>query len=141
MLALVQITWWHWLGFIACVLIFLALELFSICLYVLAGFARVRPKSQEAAVKNFLLSAFASGFLLYGMALTYGETGSTQLATINSFLATHASAADPVLLVGMGLMIVGLSFKMAAVYVATTWSRSATATPVTSPPAAGTSVT
>ena len=95
--------------------IFLALELFSICLYVLAGFARVRPKSQEAAVKYFLLSAFASGFLLYGMALTYGETGSTQLATINSFLATHASAADPVLLVGMGLMIVGLSFKMAAV--------------------------
>ena len=95
--------------------IFLALELFSICLYVLAGFARVRPKSQEAAVKYFLLSAFASGFLLYGMALTYGETGSTQLATIHSFLATQASATDPVLLVGMGLMIVGLSFKMAAV--------------------------
>ena len=95
--------------------IFLSLELFSICLYVLAGFARVREKSQEAAVKYFLLSAFASAFLLYGMALTYGETGSTRLSTISGFLATHADVTDPVLLIGMGLMIVGLAFKMAVV--------------------------
>jgi NADH-quinone oxidoreductase subunit N len=95
--------------------IFLALELFSICLYVLAGFARTRPRSQEAGLKYFLLSAFASAFLLYGMALVYGETGSTQLATINAFLTAHASTTDAVLLIGMGLMLVGLAFKMAAV--------------------------
>jgi len=95
--------------------IFLALELFSVCLYVLAGFARSRERSQEAALKYFLLSAFASAFLLYGMALTYGETGSTQLAQINTYLSAHANGTDPVLLIGVGLMIVGLAFKMAAV--------------------------
>lgn len=96
--------------------IFLALELFSVCLYVLAGFARTRPRSQEAALKYFLLSAFASAFLLYGMALTYGETGSTALASIATFLSNQASSrSDPVLLIGMGLMLVGLAFKMAAV--------------------------
>jgi len=95
--------------------IFLSLELFSICLYVLAGFARTRARSQEAGMKYFLLSAFASGFLLYGMALTYGETGSTRLSLINSFLAQHVGAGDPVLLIGVGLMLVGLAFKMAAV--------------------------
>ncbi len=95
--------------------IFLALELFSICLYVLAGFARARERSQEAALKYFLLSAFASGFLLYGMALMYGETGSTQLRAINVFLSNNAGGNDPVLLVGVGLVIVGLAFKMAAV--------------------------
>jgi len=95
--------------------IFLALELFSVCLYVLAGFARSRERSQEAALKYFLLSAFASGFLLYGMALMYGETGSTQLLAINTFLSSHAGGDDPVLLIGVGLVIVGLAFKMAAV--------------------------
>ena len=96
--------------------IFLALELFSICLYVLAGFARTRPRSQEAALKYFLLSAFASAFLLYGMALTYGETGSTVLSAIANYLSSQtAGHNDPVLYIGMGLMIVGLAFKMAAV--------------------------
>lgn len=95
--------------------IFLALELFSICLYVLAGFARTRARSQEAALKYFLLSAFASAFLLYGMALTYGETGSTQLSNIYTFLLNQGTRTDAVLLIGMGLMLVGLAFKMAAV--------------------------
>ncbi len=95
--------------------IFLSLELFSICLYALAGFARTRERSQEAGMKYFLLSAFASGFLLYGMALTYGETGSTRLSLINSFLSQHVGTGDPVLLIGIGLMLVGLAFKMAAV--------------------------
>jgi NADH-quinone oxidoreductase subunit N len=95
--------------------IFLALELFSICLYALAGFARTRERSQEAAVKYFLLSAFASAFLLYGMALTYGETGSTRLSTISTFLSTHSTTSDPILLIGMALMLVGLAFKMAVV--------------------------
>ncbi len=94
--------------------IFLALELFSICLYVLAGFARARDRSQEAGLKYFLLSAFASGFLLYGMALTYGETGTTRLSSISSFLSANDAVNDPILLVGIGLMLVGLAFKMAA---------------------------
>ena len=68
------------------IVIFLALELFSICLYVLAGFERTREKSLESAIKYFLLSAFASAFLLYGMALTYGATGSTMLRDIGAFL-------------------------------------------------------
>jgi NADH-quinone oxidoreductase subunit N len=95
--------------------IFLSLELFSICLYVLASFARTRPRSLEAGLKYFLLSAFASAFLLYGMAFVYGETGSTRLSVISAFLSTHADTTDAVLLIGMGLMIVGLAFKMAAV--------------------------
>src|SRR5256714_3638322 len=75
--------------------IFLALELFSICLYVLAGVARVRPKSQEAAVKYFPLSAFASGFLLYGMALTHRPAGPTPLPPLNNLLAPHPRAHAP----------------------------------------------
>jgi NADH-quinone oxidoreductase subunit N len=97
------------------IVIFLALETFSICLYVLAGFERTRERSQEAALKYFLLSAFASGFLLYGMALTYGATGSTGLPQIAAYLKAHASTNDPILIAGMALMIVGFAFKMSAV--------------------------
>ncbi len=96
------------------IVIFLALELFSICLYVLAGFERTRDKSQEAALKYFLLSAFASAFLLYGMALTYGETGSTSLPAIASFLKGHSGGTDPILFAGLALMMVGFAFKMSA---------------------------
>jgi NADH-quinone oxidoreductase subunit N len=97
------------------IIIFLALELFSICLYVLAGFERTRSKSQESAMKYFLLSAFASAFLLYGMALTYGETGSTMLPRIAAFLQAHAATSDPILIAGLALMIVGFAFKMSVV--------------------------
>jgi NADH-quinone oxidoreductase subunit N len=97
------------------IVVFLALELFSICLYVLAGFERTRDKSLEAALKYFLLSAFASAFLLYGMALTYGATGSTAFPQIASFLHSHGTGADPILITGMALMVVGLGFKMSAV--------------------------
>jgi NADH-quinone oxidoreductase subunit N len=97
------------------IVIFLALETFSIGLYVLAGFERGRPRSQEAALKYFLLSAFASGFLLYGMALVYGATGSTMLEGISSALKSGTPGDDPILLAGMGLMLVGFAFKMSAV--------------------------
>jgi len=97
------------------IVIFLALELFSICIYVLAGFERTRDRSQEAALKYFLLSAFASAFLLYGMALTYGETGSTSLPAIAAFLKGHVATGDPILYAGLALMIVGFAFKMSAV--------------------------
>jgi NADH-quinone oxidoreductase subunit N len=96
------------------IVVFLALELLSIPLYILSGIARPRLSSEEAAMKYFLLGSFASGFLLYGIALGYGATGSTHLATIVSVIG--AGQADTGLLVlGVGLIMVGLGFKVAVV--------------------------
>lgn len=95
--------------------IFVALELFSICLYVLAAFNRRRQKSQEAGLKYFLLSSFASAFLLYGMALIYGATGTTLLPVIGTYLAKGQGLDNAILLAGVGLLTVGLAFKMSAV--------------------------
>ncbi len=106
------------------VVVFLALEMLSIPLYILSGFARPRWSSEEAAMKYFLLGAFASGFLVYGIALTYGATGSTNLTAIvtaaqNGSFSTLGSGAHPVipvlLLAGAALILVGLGFKVAAV--------------------------
>ena len=97
------------------IVLFLALETFSICLYVLAGFERSRLKSQEAALKYFLLSAFASAFLLYGMALVYGATNSTMYTGIAAALKSGNPGSDPILLAGVALLVVGLTFKMSAV--------------------------
>jgi NADH-quinone oxidoreductase subunit N len=94
------------------VVVFLALELMSLCLYVLAGFFKQRLDSGEASMKYFLLGAFASSFLLYGIALTYGATGSTSFERIA--LAASGSSRDVVFLVGLGLMLVGLGFKISA---------------------------
>ncbi len=95
--------------------IFLGLELLSICLYVLAGFNRASLKSNEAGLKYFLLGAFSTGFLLYGMALTYGATGSTKIQVIYSFVAGNpAVATNPLFVIGMLLIAVGFSFKIAA---------------------------
>ena len=92
--------------------VFLALELMSICLYVLAGLFKQRLESAEASMKYFLLGAFASSFLLYGIALTYGATGTTNFARLAA--AAPASARDVVFLVGLGLMLVGFGFKISA---------------------------
>jgi NADH-quinone oxidoreductase subunit N len=95
--------------------IFLGLELLSVCLYVLAGFNRANVKSNEAGLKYFLLGAFSTGFLLYGMALTYGTTGSTKIMVIQSnVMANPAIATNPMFIVGMLLIAVGFSFKIAA---------------------------
>jgi len=100
-------------------ILFLALELLSLSLYILAGFERGRTRSQEAGFKYFLLSSFASAFLIYGMALLYGATGSTQLQVINACLhgvGCGAGAASSALLyVGIGLMVVGFAFKISVV--------------------------
>jgi NADH-quinone oxidoreductase subunit N len=88
---------------------FLGLELLSICLYVMSGLSRTRLASQEAAMKYLLLGAFAAAFFLYGIALVYGTAGSTNLAAI----ARVATSRNPLLLVGIGLLIVGLGFKAA----------------------------
>jgi NADH-quinone oxidoreductase subunit N len=96
------------------IVIFLALELLSIPLYVLAGFARPRTDSEEAAVKYFLLGAFASGFLVYGVAIVFGATGYTGLTDV--LQTVESGAANLTLLaVGAALILVGLSFKVAAV--------------------------
>jgi NADH-quinone oxidoreductase subunit N len=94
--------------------IFLAIELLSISLYVLSGFSRQEERSQEAALKYLLLGGFASGFLLFGMALVYGETGHTQLAQIRAAL-TASATVDPLLLGGVILVFIGFAFKVSAV--------------------------
>ncbi len=96
------------------IVVFLALELLSIPLYVLAAFARPEPRSEEAGLKYFLLGAFASGFLVYGIALVYGATGTTSLSGIVT--AVQAGLQFPIyMLLGAGLILVGLGFKVAAV--------------------------
>jgi NADH-quinone oxidoreductase subunit N len=93
-------------------LLFLALEVLSLALYVLAGFARRDDRSQESALKYFLLGAFSSAFLLYGIALAYGATGATGLGAISRV----AAAADPRLMfAAMALLAIGFGFKVAAV--------------------------
>ncbi|HXJ84909.1 MAG TPA: NADH-quinone oxidoreductase subunit N [Candidatus Methylomirabilis sp.] len=96
------------------IVIFLALETMSLALYVLAGFFRVRIEAGEASMKYFLLGAFASGFFLYGIALVFGATGSTNLARIATAIAGGASR-DPLLAIGAGLLVVGFGFKISSV--------------------------
>ena len=94
--------------------IFLGLELMSVAVYVLAGIDRRRARSAEAALKYFLLGAFASGFLLYGIALVYGATGSTNLGLIGGQVSV-TGRPSAMLLIGIALLIVGFGFKIAAV--------------------------
>ena len=96
------------------IIIFLGLETMSIAVYALAGFIRRDPKSNEAAVKYFLLGAFSTGFLLYGIALVYGATGTIRLEPIRASL-TSGIGANPLLLMGLGMMLIGFGFKVAAV--------------------------
>ncbi len=94
--------------------IFLGLEILSIALYVMAGMSRSENKSEESALKYFLLGAFASGFFLYGMSFFYGATGSLDLSAFNNALMGD-STAKVTIIFGLGLMLVGLSFKSAFV--------------------------
>jgi NADH-quinone oxidoreductase subunit N len=97
------------------VVVFLALEVLSIPLYVLAAFDRRRITSQESGLKYFVLGAFSSAIFLYGVALTYGATGTTSLTGIGQFLAQHTLFDQGTLLAGFALLLVGLGFKVAAV--------------------------
>jgi NADH-quinone oxidoreductase subunit N len=96
------------------ILTFVALELMSVSIYVLVGFKRSDPRSSEAALKYFLLGAFASAFFLYGIALTFGATGTVNLTEIAGLLAAGTSALTPMMLAGMALLLVGFLFKVAA---------------------------
>ncbi|MFL5575411.1 MAG: NADH-quinone oxidoreductase subunit N [Gemmatimonadaceae bacterium] len=95
--------------------LFLGIELMSVSSYVLTGLNRRSPKSAEGALKYFLLGAFSTAFLLYGIALTYGATGHTDYAGIARALTDPAVANGGLLKVGAALLVVGLGFKVAAV--------------------------
>jgi len=95
--------------------IFLALEVLSLAVYVLTGIRRESPAATEAAFKYFLLGAFSSAFFLYGIAFTYGLTGSTRLDRIGGLIASQALAPTPMQLLAVGLVLVGFAFKVSAV--------------------------
>ena len=94
------------------VLIFIALEISSISTYILAGFRRNEASSSESSLKYFLLGSFATAFFLYGVALMFGATGSTNIETISHTLQT--GPAEVLVYLAMALMLVGLGFKVAA---------------------------
>ncbi len=95
--------------------IFLGLELMSVSVYVLSGIDRKSPSAAEAALKYFLLGAFASAFLLYGIALVYGATATTNLTLIGVQIGTLGLSGSTLLLLGLGLLLIGFGFKVAAV--------------------------
>ena len=96
------------------VMLFIALEVFSISLYILAGFTRDRLASDEAALKYFLLGALASAVFLYGVALVFAATGSTSMYDTAAFLEGSILLRPGILLIGVALLIVGLAFKVSA---------------------------
>ena len=97
------------------IVVFLGLEILSIALYVLAAFNHRRSESGEAALKYFVLGGFSSAIFLYGIALTYGATGTTNLPQIADYLSRNVVVHNGVLLAGIGLLLVGFGFKIAAV--------------------------
>jgi len=97
------------------IIVFLGLEILSIALYVLTAFNYRRAASGEAALKYFLLGGFSSAIFVYGIALTYGATGSTNLTQIADFLSKNVVLSNGLLLAGLALMLVGFGFKVAAV--------------------------
>jgi NADH-quinone oxidoreductase subunit N len=93
--------------------LYIALELMALPVYILVGYLKRSNESNEASMKYFLLGAFATSFLLYGIALIYGATGSTNLDRIAASAA--AKGGDPLVLVGLGLLLVGFGFKISSV--------------------------
>ncbi|MCW5828905.1 MAG: NADH-quinone oxidoreductase subunit N [Deltaproteobacteria bacterium] len=98
------------------IMVFLAIEVMSISVYVLTGFARRRDTSIEAALKYLVIGGFASAFLLYGIALIYGATGTTNLVAVRTSLASGTFGGESMLaLLGTGFLLTGLGFKIGAV--------------------------
>jgi NADH-quinone oxidoreductase subunit N len=95
--------------------VFVALEIVSLAVYVLTAIRRGHLPGTEAAFKYFLLGAFSSAFFLYGIAFTYGVTGSTRLADVGTFFAAQALGDDAMMLLAIGLLLVGFAFKISAV--------------------------
>jgi NADH-quinone oxidoreductase subunit N len=94
------------------VVAFLGLEMSSISSYILAGFLRHSLKSNESSLKYFLLGSFATAFFLYGIAMVYGATGTTRITQVQAVVAT--SPMNALLVLGLGMMFVGLGFKVVA---------------------------
>ncbi|HVD05720.1 MAG TPA: NADH-quinone oxidoreductase subunit N [Gemmatimonadaceae bacterium] len=95
-------------------IVFLGIETMSVAVYVLAGMNRRSIRSAEGALKYFLLGAFSTAFLLYGIALVYGATGATNLTVIANRSVQYGLTESPLLLIGVALMLVGFGFKVAA---------------------------
>ena len=92
---------------------FIGLETMAVSFYILAGFIKPNPRSNEAAVKYFLLGAFSLGILLYGMSILYGLSGTTNLRAMATIFATRE--ADPLIILAVILVVAGMGFKIAAV--------------------------
>jgi NADH-quinone oxidoreductase subunit N len=97
------------------VILYVGLELMALSTYVLAGFMKGSVRSNEAAVKYLLLGAFASGFLLFGISLTYGLTGSTNIREVAAYIADNSLMSSPALMVALLMFVSAFSFKVAAV--------------------------
>ncbi|MBI3721104.1 MAG: hypothetical protein HY248_01000 [Fimbriimonas ginsengisoli] len=95
--------------------VFLGIEVLSIALYVLAGMSRSEERSEESALKYFLLGAFASGFLLYGIAFVFGATGSLHLGSLAAAWTSGEAPTRAMLVFGLALILIGLGFKNAFV--------------------------
>jgi NADH-quinone oxidoreductase subunit N len=96
-------------------IVFLGIELMSVAVYALSGINRRSARSAEGALKYFLLGAFSTAFLLYGIALVYGATGSTSLTLIGGRINVMGLTGSPLLAAGIGLMLIGFGFKVATV--------------------------
>jgi NADH-quinone oxidoreductase subunit N len=96
-------------------MLFLAIEILSIPMYVLAGSNKNNPNSNEASLKYFMMGAFATGFLLFGIALIYGASGSFHLENISQYLSAQNGNFSLSILAGLLLIIIGLAFKISAV--------------------------
>ncbi len=101
-------------GALDLLVVFIGLETLSISVYILTAFARGKVESNEAGLKYLLIGSFATAFLLYGIALVYGATGSTGLYEVARYLTDRGGADDKILLAGLGLLVVGFGFKAAA---------------------------
>ena len=99
-------------GAVELLLVFIALEISSISTYILAGYRKQTGRGPEAAIKYFLLGSFATGFLLYGIALIFGATGTTQIYEIANLIPSAPSHG--LVVAGLGLMLVGILFKVSA---------------------------
>ncbi len=95
-------------------MLFIGIEIMSVSLYILAGIKKNDFASNEAALKYFLMGAFSTGFLLFGITLVYGATGSFSLAGIQSWMSSNPLGIGPLLYTGVILIIVGLCFKVGA---------------------------
>jgi NADH-quinone oxidoreductase subunit N len=95
-------------------MLFIGIEIMSVSLYILAGIKKTDFASNEAALKYFLMGAFSTGFLLFGIALIYGASGSFNLETIRNWVIAHPKGIDPMFYSGILLIIVGLCFKVGA---------------------------